>query len=123
MRSCSSSSTLTVAQRQQVTPFQAKVYEALLQVPSGQVTTYKGLSQAIDCHSSQAIGQALKRNPFAPSVPCHRVIKTDLTLGGFGGSFQKAPHKMRLLQDEGVAVSQNAKGEWTVDPACVFVFH
>jgi hypothetical protein len=47
----------------------------------------------------------------------------DLTVGGFGGSFQNVLNKMQLLQEEGVTISQNAKGEWMVDPACVFVFH
>jgi methylated-DNA-[protein]-cysteine S-methyltransferase len=68
---------LTAAQRQTVTPFQVRVYEALLQVQKGRVTTYKELGAVIDCKSSQAIGQALKRNPFAPAVPCHRVVSTN----------------------------------------------
>jgi methylated-DNA-[protein]-cysteine S-methyltransferase len=100
--------TLTMAQRQAITPFQARVYEALLQVEKGQVTTYKELGSAIDCKSSQAIGQALKRNPFAPAVPCHRVVKTDLTLGGFYGTFEKAPKKKSMLEEEGVVFHQNS---------------
>ena len=62
------------------TNFQNKVYEALLEIPIGKITTYKLLGAYIGCKSSQAIGQALKRNPFAPDVPCHRVIKSDLRL-------------------------------------------
>lgn len=115
--------TLTTVQRQAVTPFQARVYEALLQVEKGRVTTYKDLGSAIDCKSSQAIGQALKRNPFAPAVPCHRVIKTDLTLGGFFGTFAKAPAKMSMLEEEGVEFHQNSKGEWEVDASCLHHFN
>lgn len=115
--------TLTAAQRQAVTPFQARVYEALLQVERGYVTTYKELGSFIHCGSSQAIGQALKRNPFAPDVPCHRVVKTDLTLGGFGGSFSKAPEKQSMLEQEGVQFQQNGSGTWTVDSSCVYKFN
>ncbi len=114
---------LTLAQRQVVTPFQARVYEALLQVEKGRVTTYQQLGSYIDCASSQAIGQALKRNPFAPDVPCHRVVKKDLTVGGFGGSFAKGPEKQSMLEKEGVTFHPNAKGEWTVDPSCIHQFY
>lgn len=115
---------LTPAQRQAVTPFQARVYEALLQVQKGHVTTYKELGAAINCNSSQAIGQALKRNPFAPTIPCHRVVKTDLTLGGFGGSFTKAPEKKTMLEQEGVIFHQSSKnGEWKIDSSCLHKFH
>lgn len=114
---------LTLEQRQAVTPFQARVYEGLLRVEKGKVTTYKDLGAFIDCSSSQAIGQALKRNPFAPEVPCHRVIKTDLTLGGFFGSFDKAPKKKAMLEDEGVIFQQNTKGDWVVDSSCLHKFN
>jgi methylated-DNA-[protein]-cysteine S-methyltransferase len=114
---------LTQAQRQAVTPFQARVYEALLQVDQGHVTTYKNLGAAIGCRSSQAIGQALRRNPFAPTIPCHRVVKTDLTLGGFGGSWDRSTDKRKLLESEGVQFHQDPNGgEWRVDADCVFHF-
>jgi len=82
-----------------VTPFQERVYEALLLIPKGKVTTYKFLWDFIGCRSAQAIGQALTRNPDAPVVPCHRVIRTDGTIGGyaFGVSQKKA-----ILASEGV---------------------
>lgn len=113
---------LTVEQLEAVTAFQARVYEGLLKVEQGYVTTYKDLGSYIDCSSSQAIGQALKRNPFAPEVPCHRVVKSDLTLGGFEGSFTKAPRKKSMLEQEGVILHQNRKGEWQVDSKCLHRF-
>jgi methylated-DNA-[protein]-cysteine S-methyltransferase len=84
--------------------FQQKVYEALKKIPIGKVTTYKALAEYIDCNSAQAIGQALKKNPFAPEVPCHRVIKSDLTLGGYIGALEggKIQQKLDLLKAEGV---------------------
>ena len=87
-----------------VTPFQRRVYEALLAVPPGTVTTYGRLARAIGCGSAQAVGQALRRNPFAPAVPCHRVIAADLRLGGFAGETggEELLRKQNLLAAEGV---------------------
>lgn len=66
-----------------MTDFQKRVYDALKLIPKGKVTTYKLLGDFVGCRSSQAIGQALTRNPHAPQVPCHRVVKTDGTIGGY----------------------------------------
>lgn len=87
-----------------ITAFQRKVYTVVTQIPKGRVMTYQGLARAIDCGSCQAVGQALKRNPFAPAVPCHRVIKSDLTLGGFAGAREGEAlgRKLALLAGEGV---------------------
>lgn len=68
-----------------ITEFQRKVYLTLLEVPQGETISYKQLGDRIGCRSAQAIGQALKRNPFAPEVPCHRVICSDGSIGGFHG--------------------------------------
>lgn len=87
-----------------VTVFQKKVYMALLEIPRGKVTTYKVLGEHIGCRSAQAIGQALKRNPFAPEVPCHRVIKSNFNIGGYVGQVggEEVQRKRSLLKDEGV---------------------
>jgi O-6-methylguanine DNA methyltransferase len=69
-----------------VSPFQRRVFQALLRVPSGCVTTYGALAATIGCGSARAVGQALRRNPLAPDIPCHRAIRSDLMLGGFKGS-------------------------------------
>ncbi len=91
-----------------VTPFQARVYAAVTRVPCGRVTTYARLAAAVGCGSARAVGQALRRNPFAPDVPCHRVIASDLTLGGFQGRREGAAlaRKERLLAAEGVLFGQ-----------------
>jgi methylated-DNA-[protein]-cysteine S-methyltransferase len=87
-----------------ITEFQRLVYAAARKTPRGKVTTYKLLAEAIGCASSRAVGQALKRNPFAPAVPCHRVIRSDLTIGGFAGSTsgRAVGRKKALLREEGV---------------------
>jgi len=87
-----------------VTPFRRRVYDTLCEVPAGQVTTYGRLAAAIGCRSARAVGGALRANPFAPRVPCHRVIAADLTLGGFSGAMAGAAvtRKRRMLEAEGV---------------------
>jgi methylated-DNA-[protein]-cysteine S-methyltransferase len=90
-----------------MTAFQQRVYEACSQVPAGRVTTYKLLADYLGCGSAQAVGQALKRNPFAPRVPCHRVIASNLKIGGYAGE-AKGPavaQKRALLAAEGVQFS------------------
>lgn len=87
-----------------LTDFQIRVYEAVSQVPKGRVSTYKIIAGYIGCGSSRAVGQALRKNPFAPEVPCHRVIASDLSIGGFKGGKEGAAvaGKQKLLADEDV---------------------
>ena len=90
--------------KNKVTEFQSKVYAATSDIPRGMVTTYKLLGDSIGCRCSQAVGQALRRNPFAPKVPCHRVISSMLTIGGFQGNRngKSISEKLKLLSAEGV---------------------
>ncbi len=103
-----------------VTPFQKKVFDATSKIPKGKISTYKLIANFIKCRSAQAVGQALKRNPFAPVVPCHRVISSNLTIGGFGGetSGKKIREKVELLKSEGVKF-KNGK---IADESMVFNF-
>lgn len=102
-----------------ITAFQKRVYLELLKVPKGITVSYGELARRIGCKSAQAVGQALKRNPFAVGehycsdgkeiiftidfcVPCHRVISADGTIGGFHGQ-QDGPEierKKLLLEQE-----------------------
>lgn len=86
------------------TPFARRVYAELGKIPAGFVITYAALGRRIGCRSPRAIGQALRANPFAPQVPCHRVIASDLSPGGFAGktSGPELGRKLRLLAAEGV---------------------
>lgn len=85
-----------------ITPFQRRVYLALLDVPAGETITYGELAARIGCRSAQAVGQALKRNPFAPDVPCHRVVAADGSLGGYNGKRdgEQLERKRCLLEAE-----------------------
>ena len=85
-----------------ITPFQRRVYLELLGVPEGETISYGELARRIGCRSAQAVGQALKRNSFAPEVPCHRVVASDGSLGGFHGERQgeMIERKRKLLEEE-----------------------
>lgn len=74
----------------------------LLNVPAGVTITYGELARRIGCRSAQAVGQALKRNPFAPDVPCHRVVGANGSLGGYFGKREgdMIERKRRLLNEE-----------------------
>ncbi|MFH0875011.1 MAG: MGMT family protein [archaeon] len=67
------------------TVFEEKVYSALKKIPKGKVSTYSLVARAISVNSPRAVGSALAKNPYAPVVPCHRVVKSDGTVGGFNG--------------------------------------
>ena len=93
------------------TEFEQRVYALVEGIPVGEVVTYAMLAKALGCGSAQAVGQALKRNPTAPQVPCHRVIRADLTIGGYVGETQgeKLEQKRCLLQKEGVEFNRDGR--------------
>lgn len=101
----------------ELTEFRKRVYLALLEIPRGRVETYGGLARRIGCRSPRAVGQALRANPFAPDVPCHRVIAADGSLGGYNGDVtgREIARKRRLLEAEGVRFGPDGK----VDAACI----
>ena len=74
----------------------------VLNVLPGTTITYGELARRIGCRSAQAVGQALKRNPFAPEVPCHRVIAANGSLGGYFGEREgeMIERKRTLLNEE-----------------------
>ena len=93
------------------TDFEQRVYAMVRRIPKGRVVTYKTLAQALGCGSCQAVGQALKRNPYAPEVPCHRVIRANLMMGGYVGATRgsRLAQKRSLLSEEGVEFDQGGR--------------
>lgn len=82
------------------TPFQRRVWRTILSIPRGEVRSYSWVAQKIgNPRAVRAVGNALNRNPFAPDVPCHRVVRKDGSIGGFAGGTEK---KTRLLRKEGL---------------------
>ncbi|KAJ5510525.1 Winged helix-turn-helix transcription repressor DNA-binding [Penicillium expansum] len=68
-----------------LTPYRRRVYRTLLSVPPGRWTTYSAMATYLGS-SARAVGNAMRSNPFAPEVPCHRVLAADGSLGGYKGS-------------------------------------
>jgi len=91
-------------QERGVPPFHYRVYHILRRVPRGKVTTYAALARVAGRpRAARAIGNAMNRNPYAPTVPCHRVVRSDGMVGGFARGTRA---KARLLLREGVAVER-----------------
>ena len=98
----------SVQRRENVSDFAAKVYAVVRKIPEGQVSTYREVAHAVGSRAYRGVGQALRCNPFAPEVPCHRVVKSDGSLGGFKGNTdgKVIDEKVALLEREGVPVNR-----------------
>ncbi|KAJ2904930.1 uncharacterized protein MKZ38_006795 [Zalerion maritima] len=95
------------------TPFEKRVWLLLLQIPAGSFSTYKHLATHLRS-SPRAVGNALRKNPYAPRVPCHRVVATGGSLGGFKGKIARRDgegitlkEKRTLLRKEGVKIGDD----------------
>ena len=83
------------------TKFQLSVWKYLVKIPRGQVRTYKEIAIYLKKpNSARAIANACAKNPYAPTIPCHRVIRSDGKLGGYSGS-GGVKMKEKLLKKEG----------------------
>ncbi len=86
------------------TKFQVKVWKYLLKIPKGKVKTYKQIAIAIKKpNSARAVGNAIGKNPYAPRIPCHRVIRSNGELGGYSGK-GGIKKKSKLLKKEGICL-------------------
>ncbi|CAK1365817.1 hypothetical protein CB0940_09716 [Cercospora beticola] len=101
-----------------LTAFKKKILTMLTEIPRGRWSTYGAMSDYLnEKHSktcARAVGSAIKNNPFAPEVPCHRILAADRTIGGFkcggwGESGKYAHEKHQLLKDEGVKFDSSMK--------------
>ncbi|MBD3415295.1 MAG: methylated-DNA--[protein]-cysteine S-methyltransferase [Candidatus Aminicenantes bacterium] len=84
------------------TPFQKKIWQMTRKVTYGRTQTYKSLAQKINHKGYRSVGGALGKNPFLIAVPCHRIIRTDGTLGGFGAGIGLKKYFLNL---EGAQIS------------------
>ncbi len=85
--------------------FNERCYSLLRKVPKGKVTTYKALAEALGTKAYRAVGNAMNKNPYAPEVPCHRVVGSTGALTGYALGL---PKKAALLKQESVNV-ENGK--------------
>ena len=84
--------------------FAGRVYSVTKRIPKGKVSTYKEIARALRTRAYRAVGQALHKNPYAPHVPCHRVVASTGRLHGFASGLKK---KKILLAREGVIIKNN----------------
>jgi len=84
--------------------FNQKCWALLSRIPAGKVTTYADLAHALGTKAYRAVGNAMNRNPYAPGVPCHRVVGSDGRLTGYAGGLEK---KRQMLESEGVHCENN----------------
>lgn len=88
-----------------VSEFRQAVFNCIKHIPAGQVASYSQVAKAINKpRAARAVGNALNKNPDAPVVPCHRVVESDGSLGGYA---EGRARKIALLQKEGVCVRNN----------------
>jgi len=85
--------------------FERGVLAATFEIPKGKVSTYKRIAEKIGRpHAYRAVGNALHKNPLAPIVPCHRVVRSN---GKIAGSGERVEARKRLLEEEGVPIEGN----------------
>ena len=95
-----------------LSPYQQSILRILAEVPKGMVTTYGDLAKELSRRNpkwspkaSRAVGTTMKNNVCGPQIPCHRVIKSDGSIGNFRGGEEGAVDvKIQMLKKEGVAV-------------------
>ncbi len=88
------------------TGFQNKVYRAVSRIPKGEVRSYKWVAAEIGSPLAfRAVGSALNKNPYPGLIPCHRVVRSDGSIGSYS---KGAGLKKRMLEDEGLTVRQGA---------------
>jgi methylated-DNA-[protein]-cysteine S-methyltransferase len=82
------------------TEFQVKVWKEISKIPYGETRTYKELAIAIGRpNSSRAVANACGKNPYPPTIPCHRVVRSDGNLGGYSGKGGIEQKRTLLLKE------------------------
>jgi len=102
-------------ERGHLSKYAQRVLDCLAKVPVGCVTTYKALAETVG-GGPRAVGQIMALNPFPPLIPCHRVIRADFSIGGFGGGKANVKFKRTLLEreDRGFEKPSKVKTEFGV---------
>ena len=96
-----------IEQNSILTLFQKEVYKAILDIPRGEIRSYRWVAEKIgNLRASRAVGNALNSNPYSPEVPCHRVIRSDGSIGGYAGGISK---KKAILRNEGISLEEMKK--------------
>lgn len=86
-----------------LTNFQKTVCDTLNKIPKGKVCTYGDLAKFLNTKAVRAVGTAVGKNPDAPEVPCHRVVRADGKIGNYSG-LGGTEGKIKILQSEGIEI-------------------
>jgi methylated-DNA-[protein]-cysteine S-methyltransferase len=78
-----------------------KIYQLLRKIPKGKISTYKEISAQINSKAYRAVGTLIGKNQDAPKTPCHRIVKSDGSIGGYAFGVEK---KILLLESEGLKI-------------------
>ncbi|MEM0465563.1 MAG: MGMT family protein [Candidatus Pacearchaeota archaeon] len=84
--------------------FNERCYEILKRIPLGKVVTYKDIADALNSRAYRAVGNAMNKNKNLVVIPCHRVVCSDGSIGGYSKGFKR---KIFLLRKEGVEIKNN----------------
>lgn len=86
------------------TNFNQRVWNLCKKIPKGKVSTYGEIARTLNSKAYRAVGNALNKNPYAPIVPCHRIINSKGELHGFATGLKA---KKKLLEKEGIKIKGN----------------
>lgn len=84
--------------------FNTRCYQKLLLIPRGMIASYADIARSLNCKAYRAVGNAMAKNPNPIFVPCHRIIRSDGSIGGYTLGIEK---KIQLLKDEGILIKNN----------------
>ena len=84
--------------------FNKRCYQKLVLIPKGMISTYSDIAKSLGFKAYRAVGNAMANNPHPISVPCHRIIRSDGSLGGYALGINK---KIQLLKKEGILIKDN----------------
>ena len=83
--------------------FNERCYRLISKIPAGKVSTYKKIARSLNTKAYRAVGNAMAKNPNPICVPCHRIINSNGSVGGYALGIDK---KIKLLKKEGVLISK-----------------
>lgn len=90
-----------IRRKNKLTSFEWEVLSATLKIPLGETRSYKWVARQISRPKAvRAVGQALRKNPFPLIIPCHRVVRSDGSLGGYAGHYSKRKEQLLNLEKE-----------------------
>ena len=82
------------------TPYQKRVWREARKIPYGKTKSYKSLAEKLNHKGFRSVGQAMGKNPLIIVIPCHRVLRSDGSLGGFGAGLDIKEYLLRLEKEE-----------------------